>query len=145
MQQCSSHPPSLLRLSFFFYSPLRDLRAKKSDTTCLPLPSLAPSSSSLSSLKAHCLPRGLFIYGGRRGGEGRRGTSLFRFGPQQWTSVCGDGLLQHMVPTCLSSSFSPSLKFSLPPPPSFATSLCLDFFAYSCFLPPCLTQTHWPD
>lgn len=111
------------------------------------LPFLTPSFPFPSSTPrtAHCLPRGLFIYGGRWGGEGRRGTGLFRFGRQQWTSVSADGLLQHMVPTCLSPSLAlVSLYLSLPSS-SPSMSLCLDFFAYSCILTPCLTQTHWVD
>lgn len=56
--------PTVFLAVFFFFLLLSGLRAEKSDTTYLPL-ALSSSPPPPPSRTAHCLPRGLFIYGGR--------------------------------------------------------------------------------
>lgn len=103
----------------FFVHSYSSVTAKKSDTTCLPL-ALPPFLLLLPQGQPTVCPGGcLSMGGGVWRVEARRGTGLFRFGRQQWTSVSADGLLQHMVPTCLPFSL---LSLAFPPP---LPSLCL--------------------
>lgn len=70
--------------------------------------SFFPKDSPLSA------PGAVYLWGGDEEERVEGGTGLFRFGRQQWTSVSADGLLQHMVPTCLFLSPSDSPLLLLP-------------------------------